>query len=395
MANKENEELSNFSEDFSNEFTEDHSSQRWNEEIEEQESESEITTFNETPTMEEEIGGGNKENKQPSSSKMKMAILAGVLVAAGGAGYLAFDYLGGEEEQQVAEEVKKPESVQEKQRFEAQKLEESKVDEFKQVETVKVKPKLEEPKVDEFKQPEQVQVEPKVEDLKQQASFAEENALVLKNISSSINGIASNINEIYNDFNNKLNDTNTNVNDISLRLNALNDKTNNEENQINELKEEIKTLKDKINVLETKDCGCDKNIQKQEDVTKVKEMAKVNHHTVENNRENQPVKVVKRSNYIELVGKRKEATLPNEMNVQKQELAKVKNEVKETTVGLSSGNKYKIKSILKGIAWVVDETSGKTMTYTVGKKINGVEIGNIDVNSGIYDINGNKIIDLH
>ena len=415
MAKKENEELSNFSEDFSNEFTEDRSSQRWNEEIEEQESESEITTFNETPTMEEEIGGGNKENKQPSSSKMKMAILAGVLVAAGGAGYLAFDYLGGEEEQ-VAEEVKQLESVQEKQALEEQELEKQrleapKVDKFKQVETVKAETKLEEPKVDEFKQPEQMQVEPKVEefkqpeqmqvepkveDLKQQASFAEENALVLKNISSSINGIASNINEIYNDFNNKLNNTNSNVNDISLKLNALNDKTNNEEVQINELKEEIKTLKEKINVLENKDCGCDKKIQKQEEVAKVKEMAKINNHIIENNmQENQPVKRVKRSNYIELVGKRKEATIPDEINIQKQELTKTKNEIKETTVEVSKGNKYKIKSILKGIAWVTDETNGKTTTYTVGKKINGVEIGSIDVNSGIYDINGNKIIDLH
>ena len=283
---------------------------------------------------------------------------------------------------------------------------EPKVEEFKQPEQMQVEPKVEEfkqpeqvqvePKVEDLKQPEQVQVEPKVEDLKQQASFAEENALVLKNISSSINGIASNINEIYNDFNNKLNDTNTNVNDISLKLNTLNDKTNNNEVQINELKEEIKTLKEKINVLENKDCGCDKNIQKQEDVAKVKEMAKINNHIVENNvQENQPVKRVKRTNYIELVGKRKEATLPDEMNTQKQELTKVKNEVKETTVAVSSDNKYKIKSILKGIAWVTDETSGKTSTYTVGKKINGVEIGNIDVNSGIYDINGNKIIDLH
>ena len=101
----------------------------------------------------------------------------------------------------------------------------------------------------------------------------------------------------------------------------------------------------------------------------------------------------RKGKFVQLVGKRKTP-----------ELKDISGNVGSTTVDTNRSNggenasliekhEVKIQSILNGIVWVNDST-GKTHTYTVGDKLGGRVIGNIDENSGVFDVNGKKILDI-
>lgn len=157
-----------------------------------------------------------------------------------------------------------------------------------------------------------------------------------------------------------------------------------------EMQKEIDSLRAQVKELEVKQseglpCSCTNEAVKDNKVPSiVKDKAPVKNIAKPKER---------KGNFVQLVGKRKTP-----------ELKDISGNVGSTTVDTNRSNggenasliekhEVKIQSILNGIVWVNDST-GKTHTYTVGDKLGGRVIGNIDENSGVFDVNGKKILDI-
>lgn len=214
---------------------------------------------------------------------------------------------------------------------------------------------------------------------------SEHSEMLLSVTSEKLTDLSANINNIEALVNNRLNNQDAKIDQINGIITS-------QQKDIEQFKVEIEQLKNRIISVEEKPCNCDKSTLKEEKVVKPETKNEIK--VVETSK----TSPVKNKNFIEFVGKRKEAKLPD---VVKTEIKTVENSktFKETKskINVSKGevkSKDHIKSILSGIAWVT-KADGTTETLTVGSKLYGKEIGSIDVNSGIYDTQGNKLLDLY
>lgn len=158
-----------------------------------------------------------------------------------------------------------------------------------------------------------------------------------------------------------------------------------------EMQKEIDSLRAQVKDLEVKQseglpCSCTTEAVKDNKVPSiVKDKAPVK--TVAKPKE-------RKGNFVQLVGKRKTPELKDMSGNTGSTTADVSRSNEGGNTPLIEKHEVKIQSILNGIVWVNDST-GKTHTYTVGDKLGGRVIGNIDENSGVFDIHGKKILDLH
>ena len=158
-----------------------------------------------------------------------------------------------------------------------------------------------------------------------------------------------------------------------------------------EMQKEIDLLKNHIKDLEVKQsetlpCSCtNESVKDKVNADKVPAIVK----------DKAPVKNTvkpkeKKGNFVQLVGKRKTPELKDMSSGNGGLITQTSNSGATT---LTEKHEVRIQSILNGIVWVNDST-GRTHTYTVGDKLGGRVIGNIDENSGVFDVNGKKILDL-
>lgn len=87
----------------------------------------------------------------------------------------------------------------------------------------------------------------------------------------------------------------------------------------------------------------------------------------------------KSNNYIAFIDKTQKPKVDKAQQAKKAEVKKVE--------------KYSIRSILNGVAWVV-LPNGSTKIFSEGDELNNVKIGKIDPNLGIFDLSGNKILSI-
>lgn len=218
------------------------------------------------------------------------------------------------------------------------------------------------------------------------SSLNSEHSEMLLNVTSEkLTDLSANINNIEALVNNRLNNQDAKIDQINGIITS-------QQKDIEQFKVEIEQLKNRIISVEEKPCNCDKSTLKEEKVVKPETKNEIK--VVETSK----TSPVKNKNFIEFVGKRKEAKLPDvvKTEIKTVETSKTFKETK-SKINVSKGevkSKDHIKSILSGIAWVT-KADGTTETLTVGSKLYGKEIGSIDVNSGIYDTQGNKLLDLY
>lgn len=210
------------------------------------------------------------------------------------------------------------------------------------------------------------------------------------------------------------------VNSLSNRIGSINDSIDNlvkkdeeRKDEIDMLKKEIEDLKNRLMLIEQNKVT---NIQKTGSVPQITIVKDENKKEeivepiqkpagkpiIEIKKEDKQivkpkVQTKKRGNYIELVGK-SQAQKIEMKEIEKVKLddttkVEVKKEEKAGIIKVQKPNKsLKITGILNGIAYV--SVNGNQKIYSVGDKLDGKEIGVISMNEGIFDINGDKIVDI-
>lgn len=485
-------------------YSEEQGSRRWNDEFDEQESSSEISTFVEAESevvdfgdeddndediiknikpedepLENEQEDGVEAEKQ--SGKSKKALIGGVLAAVGVgvAGFLGYNYVANENvSSEYVQETQSQEQTQEQVQTEFNQTKEEvvenkteeKVDDFSQpkkeieevvskdfeeikekttdfVEEVKQEVKeVELPKVEQVKQNvqefsetvmektstivEEVKQEvaqPVVEEVKKLVSSEEqvqnqeqvivETQPIVENIEQPVKPVESIQNletlnstqtlyvnqeiknelqeikgfltELKNNIGTFVETQNVKNQEQDVKIQTVENKIDETRDDISSLKAELDALKQKVVSLEEKGCNC--QVKKQTNTILNKDKSSVS-------KKSNLVKP-KEKNSIQMIGKSVNIDKP-EVSVKKS-TSKVdlkatpeRDYVQPKKVTNQKLSGYQIRSILNGIAWISD-SNGKTKTYTQGDYVGGKQIGSIDVDSGIYDLNGNKIIDIH